>query len=145
MSKTITISDETWSKIKDQVNQEKTEEKTVGIEIKSIWGSVLFKSSKTTIKEAVEEANLGGADLRGANLGEADLREADLGGADLGGANLGEADLGGANLGGANLGEANLRGAEFYHVLFYGKGGNTKIKKSQLDDFLKALGVVVEN
>jgi len=37
-----------------------------------------------------------------------------------------------------------LRGAYFFHTKFYGKGGNTKIKKNQVNDFLTALGVVVE-
>jgi len=44
----------------------------------------------------------------------------------------------------ANLGDANLRDADFYHTKFYGKGGTTKIKKEQIDDFLKALGIIVE-
>ena len=103
------------------------------IEIKSIWGSVLFSYEKedNTIKDTLEEAvrsgadlggaylggaNLGGAYLGGANLGGANLRGANLGGAYLGGANLGDAYLGGANLGdaylrGANLGDAYLGGA----------------------------------
>ena len=118
--KTLTISDETYAKIKDQIE----EEKETKLEIKTFGGSVLFSSTKTTIKEAVEEAVSGGAYLGGANL-----EDADLGGADLGGANLGGADLGGADLGGAK---------------FYGKGGTTKIKKNQVNDFLKALGIIVE-
>ncbi len=88
------------------------------IEIKSIWGSVLFSYEKedNTIKDTLEEAvksgaNLGGAYLRGANLGGAYLRGANLGGANLGGAYLGGANLGGANLRGANLRGANLGGA----------------------------------
>ena len=60
-------------------------------------------------------ADLGGANLRGADLRDADLRDADLGGAD------------------------------FCYAKFYGRGGTTKIKKSQIGDFLKALGVVVED
>ena len=55
-------------------------------------------------------------------------------------ANLSEADLSGAD-----LSEANLYGAEMQNAKFYGKGGRTKIKKSQVDDFFKALGIVVEN
>jgi uncharacterized protein YjbI with pentapeptide repeats len=58
--------------------------------------------------------------LREANLREADLREADLF-------------------------EADLFGAELMLCKFTGKGGNTKIKKSGLDNFLKALGIIVEN
>lgn len=49
-----------------------------------------------------------------------------------------------ANLREANLYEANLSGADLMNAKFTGKGGTTKIKKSQLDDFLKALGVICE-
>ena len=90
----------------------------IKIQIKSIFGSVLFEYSKenNTIKDTLCEANLRGAnlreaDLRGADLREADLREANLRGANLRGANLREADLRGANLRGANLREADLREA----------------------------------
>ena len=140
MPKTITVSDETYKLIKDQVEKESLkEEKSVGIEIKTLAGSVLFKSSKTTIKEAVEEA-VG----EGANLVDANLRDADLRDADLRDAYLVDANLRGANLRDAYLGGANLRDADFYQTKFYGKGGATKIKKNQLDDFMKALGVIVE-
>lgn len=98
----------------------KEEKKEVGLEIKKYMGSVLFKSTKTTPKEAVEEAVSEDANLR-------------------------DADLGGANLGGAYLEDADLRDADFYNAKFYGKGGTIKIKKNQIDDFLKALGIVVEN
>ena len=101
----------------------KKEVKTVGIAIRSVWGSLLFQSSKTTLVDAIREADLSGANLSGANLSE-------------------------ANLSGANLREANLRGADLpdlYKAKFHGTGGQTKIKKSQLDDFLKKLGVVAED
>ena len=88
------------------------------IEIKSIYGSVLFsfETENNTIKKTLSEAvlrgaNLGIADLRGANLSEAVLSGADLSGADLGRADLSEANLSGANLSGANLDRADLRGA----------------------------------
>jgi len=141
----------------------KKEVKTVGIAIRSVWGSLLFQSSKTTLVDAIREANLSGANLREANLSGADLSEADLSEADLSGANLSGADLSGANLreanlsgadlseadlSGANLREANLSGADLpdlYKAKFHGTGGQTKIKKSQLDDFLKKLGVVAED
>jgi len=91
------------------------------IEIKSVFGKVIFEfekednSIKETLQEAVEGgANLYGANLRGANLREANLRGADLYGADLRGANLGEANLREANLRGADLYGANLRGADLY-------------------------------
>lgn len=52
----------------------------VKIEIKSIFGNVLFEFSKenNTIKDTVEEAVRRGADLRGADLRDANLRDADL-------------------------------------------------------------------
>jgi hypothetical protein len=154
MSKNITISDETWEKIKDQVNQEEKnikEKSEKKFEIKSRWtGEIIYTSTKTTYKEAVEEAVSKGAYLRdaylgGAYVGGADLEGADLEGADLRGANLGGANLGDADLRDADLGGAYLGDADFYHTKFYGKGGNTKIRKSQLDDFMKALGVVIED
>ena len=86
----------------------------IKIQIKSIFGSVLFEYSKenNTIKDTLREANLYGANLYGADLRGANLREADLYGADLYGANLYGANLRGANLRGANLREADLRGAD---------------------------------
>ena len=102
------------------------------IEIKSIFGNVLFEfkkesnSVKDTLIEAVKrdaylrDANLYGADLRGADLRDAylggaylrdaDLRDANLGGADLCGADLCGANLRDAGLRDANLGDADLRG-----------------------------------
>ena len=104
--KTITISDDTWDTIKDQVIEgELKEKKKSKIEIKTISGSILWESEKETIKEAVVEAVEKGA----------------------------------------NLEDANLEGANFYHTKFYGKNGTTKIKKNQVDDFFKALGIVVED
>jgi uncharacterized protein YjbI with pentapeptide repeats len=155
MTKTITVSDETYELIKSQVEKEESNK----LQIKTLAGEVLFESDKTTLKEAVEEAVSRGAYLRGADLEGADLRDADLEGAYLRGADLGDADLRdaylgdanleganliGTNLRGANLEGANLKGADFYHAKFYGRNGNTKIKKNQIDDFLTALGVVVE-
>ena len=86
----------------------------IKIQIKSIFGSVLFEYSKenNTIKDTLCEANLREADLRGADLRGANLREADLCGADLRGANLREADLCGADLREADLCGADLRGAD---------------------------------
>ena len=89
-------------------------------------GAVLFEDAAPTMRETVEAAikggaNLVGANLVGANLGRANLDGAYLDGANLVGANLDGAYLGranlvganldGANLGGANLGRANLDGA----------------------------------
>ena len=126
MSKTITVSEETWGKIKDQVeaeNKDVKEKQEKKLEIKNRWtGAVIYSSSKTTFKDAVVEAVNEGANLRGADLRGADLRGA---------------NLRGANLRGADLEDANLEGANFY-----GQGGCTRIKKSQIGDFLKALGVI---
>ena len=90
----------------------------VKIEIKSIFGNVLFEFSKenNTIKDTVEEAVRRGADLRGADLRDANLRDAYLRGADLrdaylSGAYLRVAYLRGADLRGADLRDAYLRGA----------------------------------
>ena len=86
----------------------------IKIQIKSIFGSVLFEYSKenNTIKDTLCEANLYGADLRGANLYGADLRGANLYGANLREADLCEANLCEANLYGADLRGANLREAD---------------------------------
>ena len=91
------------------------EEKVLGIAIKNRFtGDIIFQSTKTTYKEAVEEAikseaNLSGAYLIGANLSEADLSKANLSGADLSGADLSKADLSWAY-----LSEAKLDGCLFY-------------------------------
>jgi len=73
--------------------------KQTKIEIKSIWGTLLFEYScvDNTIKKTLEnakseEAYLWGADLRGADLRGSYLRGAYLREADLRGANLGEAE-----------------------------------------------------
>ena len=93
----------------------KKEKKVVGLEIKNRWtGDIIFTSTKTTWKEAVEEANLC------------------------------EADLCGADLRGANLCEANLCEAELNRAKFYGKGGHKKLTKEQVPVFLTALGFDIE-
>ena len=58
------------------------------IEIKSIFGDVLFEYSKenNTIRDTIIEAVNRGANLRGADLSGANLRDADLSGAYLSGA-----------------------------------------------------------
>ncbi|MDE2060128.1 MAG: pentapeptide repeat-containing protein [candidate division NC10 bacterium] len=130
---------------------------------------VVYESAKESVRDAVVEAvrrdsalmnadlkgaNLRDADLASAILGGADLRDADLQGANLQGANLRDANLAGANLRGANLRDANLAGtnlagahltdADLFHVKFWGRGGSTRIKKAQVESFLKALGIIVE-
>jgi hypothetical protein len=85
------------------------------IEIRSRWDNkVLFSTDTETLRQAVESAVNGGANLRGADLRGANLRGADLRGADLRGADLRGADLYGANLRGADLRGADLRGADLY-------------------------------
>ena len=95
----------------------------VKIEIKSIFGNVLFEFSKenNTIKDTVEEAvrrgisldgaSLVGASLDGASLVGASLNRASLDGASLVGASLNRASLVGASLVGASLVGASLVGA----------------------------------
>ena len=69
--------------------------KKTKIQIKSIWGSLLFEyeSENNTIKKTLSEANLSEANLSGANLSGANLSEAYLRGAYLSEANLSEAYL----------------------------------------------------
>ena len=111
-------------------SEQKKEEKVIGIAIKNRFtGSIIFQSTKTTFKEAVQERLESNADLSGADLSDANLRGANLSGADLRG---------------ANLSDANLRGAELQNAKFYGKGGSVRLTKSQLPHFLSALGFVLE-
>jgi hypothetical protein len=88
------------------------------IQIKSIWGSVLFEhtaddnTTRKTVEEAVRtRAYLTGANLTRANLTDANLTDANLTDANLTGANLTGANLTGANLTGAYLTRANLTDA----------------------------------
>ena len=119
-----------------QEEENKKEEKVLGIAIKNRWtGNIIFQSTKTTYKEAVREALDSGSDLSGS-----DLRNSDLRGSDLRYSDLSYSDLSGSNLRGSNL-----RGSEMQNVKLYGRGGNSKIKRNQLDDFLRALGFIIEN
>jgi hypothetical protein len=102
----------------------KLETMKVNIQIKSIFGKLLFEFEKedNTIKETVLEAikssaNLSSADLYGANLRSANLSSADLYGANLRSANLNGANLNGANLYGANLRSANLSSADLKKIV----------------------------
>ena len=91
------------------------EEKVLGIAIKNRFtGDIIFQSTKTTYKEAVEEAIKSEADLSEANLSKADLSRA----------NLSKADLSEANLSKANLSKAYLSGAKLDGCLFYMGNGN---------------------
>ena len=126
-------------------NEEKKENSSkVKLQIKTLAGEVLFESEKTTIKEAVVEAVVKDTDLRDSDLRNADLRDANLRNVNLEGTNLEGTNLEDANLKDVDLRGANLRNVDFYQTKFYGKGGTTKIKKSQVDDFFETLGVIVE-
>ena len=48
-----------------------------------------------------------------------------------------------ADLRDADLSDADLSGAELNRALFYGRGGQKKLTKAQLPDFLNALGFQV--
>jgi len=126
-----------------QEEENKKEEKVVGIAIKNRFtGEIIFQSTKTTYKEAIEEK--GDANLRDADLSGVDLSGVDLSGVDLCDADLSGSNLSSANLSGANLRSANLSGAELNNTKFYGRGGNIVIKKANLEGFLGALGFKLE-
>ena len=94
----------------------------IKIQIKSIWGEVLFEYEKenNTLKDTLEEAAKHGANLYGANLYGADLTRANLTRANLTRANLTGANLTRANLYGADLTRANLTRANLYGANLYG-------------------------
>jgi len=135
MSKTITVSDETYELIKEQIKEKPKK----CVTIYKISGDVLFESTKDNLRDAVIEKCELDKNLLGANLLGANLR-----GANLFGANLRGANLFGANLRETNLRGANLFGAELMNAKFYGRGGTLQLKQSQVKDFLAALGFVVE-
>ena len=107
--------------------------KKVKIQIKSIFGDVLFEYEKenNTLKDTLEKAVKNGADLSGANLSGADLRWADLSEANLSGADLSE-----ANLSRADLSEANLSAEE--------KIRKGKIMKKKATVYKKCRNKIVE-
>ena len=147
-NKEIELTEEEIATIVKQ-QSEKKEVKVVGVKIMSRYGGIIFRSTKTTFKEAVMERLASDADLREADLSEANLSGADLSSADLSEADFSEANLSGAylseaNLSDANLRDANLRDAEMQNVKFYGRGGYRVIKKANLEGFLGALGFKLE-
>ena len=87
------------------------ENKQITIQIKSIFGKVLFEYTKLNniLKDTLEVAVNSNADLRYTDLSNADLSNADLSNADLSNANLRYADLSNADLRYANLSNADLR------------------------------------
>jgi len=100
------------------------------MEIKNIYGAVIYTSKKETIREAIIDANLKGAYLKGAYLKGAYLEGAYLEGANLEGAYLEGANLEWAYLKGAYLKGANLEGANLpiYCKLSVFITGENKIK-----------------
>jgi uncharacterized protein YjbI with pentapeptide repeats len=104
-------------------------------------------------------SNLRGSDLRGSNLSSSDLSSSDLSSSDLSssdlsgsnlrGSDLSSSDLSSSNLSSSDLSSSNLRGSnlqntELQNVKFYGRGGTKPLLRSQLPDFLAALGFTIE-
>ena len=77
------------------------------MEIKNIYGEIIFSDNSLTIKETLEKAVKKGVSLEGANLENANLEDAKLINANLENANLINANLINANLRDANLINAN--------------------------------------
>ena len=118
------------SKIMEEMNAVKKKEE-MRIHIKNRWtGEIIYSSTKTTMKDAVEEAVSNDYDLR-----YSDLRGSDLSYSNLSGSKLSDSDLRGSK----------LRYSELQNAKFYGRGGTTKIQRSQVEDFLTALGIIVED
>ena len=121
------------------------------IQIKSIFGKLLFEFDGNSIRDAVltalknkadlRDANLCGADLCGANLRDADLCGADLYGANLCDADLRGADLRGANLCSANLCDADLRGANLRGLKIKSARVFSGLYRYQVFSILDAKGV----
>jgi uncharacterized protein YjbI with pentapeptide repeats len=81
-------------KIKEYINEAENKKEKVGIQIKNRFtDEIIFESTKTTYKEAVEEAISRNANLWNAKLENTNLRNADLWNADLWNADLRNADL----------------------------------------------------
>ena len=82
------------------------------IEIKSIFGELIFEGDFASVSEAVNAAVAAKKSLSSANLRSANLSSANLSYADLSYANLRSADLSSANLSYADLSYANLSYAD---------------------------------
>src|SRR3990167_6664772 len=112
-------------------------------------GKVIYESEKENIKDVVIEArdkrsDLSNSDLSGSNLSNSDLFNSNLRDSDLSNSDLRGSDLSNSDLSGSNLSNSDLFNSNLYHAKFYGRGGSTKIKKAQIESFLKALGMIVE-
>ena len=87
------------------------------IQIKSIYGNLLFEGDFPSLADCLvaavkSRANLADAYLAGANLARANLADANLADAYLAGANLADANLAGAYLARADLADAYLARAD---------------------------------
>ena len=131
MSKTITVSDETWKKIESQVLKDNKKIEKINITIRNRFTeAIIWESKKETYKEVLEEVILEGASLEYANLE----------GANLEGANLEYANLKYANLEYANLEYANLEGADLEGAKTSGCTVNfTKDEYEQAKQFIEGL------
>ena len=102
------------------------------------WGYTEGKESKKSIiarRANLQDAELGGVDLREANLAMADLTKATLTGATLINADLENADLTGATLINADLENADLTGAILANAKLQGaKLTGTKLQDTQVND-----------
>jgi len=127
--------------VKKYVSEIETKKEVKGIAILNRYNDeVIFQSTKTTMKEAVEEAveksaNLKYANLKYANLESADLKYANLEGADLEDANLENAYLESANLEDANLESANLENAKTTYCTI----NFSSSEREQAEQFIKGL------
>ena len=81
------------------------------MEIRNIYGEIIFSDKSETIRETLENAVKKGVNLKNAYLENAYLKNANLENANLKYANLKYANLAGANLENANLENANLENA----------------------------------
>jgi len=84
----------------------------VKIEIKTVFGDLIFEGDFTCMAEAIKAALAAKKSLSSANLSSADLSSADLRYADLSSANLSYANLSYADLSSADLSSADLRYAD---------------------------------
>ena len=129
------------------------ENKQITIQIKSIFGKVLFEYTKLNniLKDTLELAVKNNADLRYANLSNADLRYADLSNADLSKADLSNADLSNADLRYVDLYKADLSNADLSNAnlsnadLRYANLSNANLSNADLDEKEKLRkGVIID-
>ena len=117
------------------------ETKKEGIAILNRYNDeVIFQSTKTIMKEAVEEAVEKSANLKDANLENAYLKDANLENAYLENANLENANLKYASLEGANLENADLKDANLENAkTTYCTINFSSFEKEQAEQFIKGL------